>query len=360
MGIKGMPSKGGAERVVEAIVNDLKKDFDIYIYCSKSYSKDYQHDGMNLIKLRNLKGKHLFSFSLFLLSVFHALLFENFDLVHVHNTDAGFIIPLLRLKYRVIGTCHGFPYKRKKWSSPAKGCLKLSEIIFFRFCDMVTCVSKSLSEELNRKCARTIHYIPNGVDKCYHKEDRSLFEKYELRQKEYICFAAGRIDPTKGCHILLEAFKRIDRNIKVVVVGDFSHKKGYSEQVLLMADERTAFVPFIESKAVLFGIIKNAKVFVFPSTVEAMSMMLLEVARLGVPTICSDIAENVCVLKDYGVYFSTGNEEDLARKIEFCLDNYDEALKLSDRARMWVTKQYRWHAISERYRNIYDSQTDIP
>ena len=32
MGVKGLPSKGGAERVVEAIVSSLKDDLDIYVY----------------------------------------------------------------------------------------------------------------------------------------------------------------------------------------------------------------------------------------------------------------------------------------------------------------------------------------
>lgn len=355
MGIKGMPSKGGAERVVEAIINNLKDDLDIYVYCSKAYSKDHQEDNINLIKLRNLKGKHLSSFSLFVLSAFHALLFRRFDLVHVHNTDAGFIVPLLRLKYKVVGTCHGFPYTREKWGLWARSFLMFSEALFFKFCNAVTCVSSSLSDVLNANHSKKIYYIPNGVDTLQCEKDHALMEEFALKGQEYICFAAGRIDPTKGCHTLLKAFQSVSRDIKLVVIGDFSHKKAYSQELFQMADNRVIFIPFVESKARLFGIIENAKIFVFPSTVEAMSMMLLEVAGLGVPIICSDIAENVCVLKDYSVYFSTGNEEDLARKIESCLDSYENTLKLSNQTKAWVAKEYRWRDISKKYESIYNS-----
>jgi len=352
LGIKGFPSKGGAERVVEAVVNNLWNEFDIYVYCSNSYSKDYQSDNIKLIKLRNLRGKHLSSFSLFLLSAFHALLFKNFDLVHVHNTDAGFIILLLRLKYKVIATSHGYPYKREKWNNLSKNFLKFSENIFFRFSNLITCVSKSISKELNYKYKKNIYFIPNGIDKPNYLEDNSIFES---KEKEYMCFAAGRIDPTKGCHILLKAFERINRNINFVVIGDYSHKKDYSKKLFQMADDRVKFVPFIENKEILFGIIKNAKIFIFPSTVEAMSMMLLEVAALGVPIICSDIPENFSVLEHNTIYFKSGNDKDLTKKIEFCFDNYTEVLRKASKIKKWVTKQYNWQNISEKYLNIYNS-----
>lgn len=355
MGIKGLPSKGGAERVVEAIVSGLKDDFDIYVYCSKAYSKDHQEDKVELIKLPNLKGKHLSSFSLFIMSAFHALLFKKFDLVHVHNTDAGFIVPLLRLRYKIVGTCHGFPYKREKWGFFARSFLRCSEALFFKLCNAITCVSSSLSNELNDKRSKHTHYIPNGVETGQFEVDETLVEEFELRDQEYICFAAGRIDPTKGCHTLLKAFQNISGDIKLVVVGDLGHKKDYSQELRRMADNRVTFIPFVESKERLLGIVKNAKVFVFPSTVEAMSMMLLEVAGLGVPTICSNIAENTSVLKEHGVYFRAGDEGDLARKIETCLDRYEELLKSSRQMREWIAEQYRWQDIDKKYATVYDS-----
>ena len=88
LGIKGLPSKGGAERVVEGIVNNLAEDFDIYVYCSRSYSIDYNPEHIRLIKIRNLRGKHLYTFSLSLMSALHALFCRKFDLVHVRNLYA--------------------------------------------------------------------------------------------------------------------------------------------------------------------------------------------------------------------------------------------------------------------------------
>jgi len=186
-------------------------------------------------------------------------------------------------------------------------------------------------------------------------ENSELFEKHKLREKEYICFAAGRIDPTKGCHFLLDAFSKLERDLSVVAIGDFSHKKDYSEKLFQMAEGKAKFIPFIEEKKLLFCIIKNAKLFVFPSTIEAMSIMLLEVAALGVPIVCSDIPENVSVLEENTVYFKSADTEDLKNKIEYCLDNYDELLNQSQQTKEWVLSHYNWKTIAEKYKNIYNN-----
>ena len=358
LGIKGLPSKGGAERVVEGIVNHLSRDFDLSVYASKTYARDYDPGDIRLIRLANLKGKHVYSFSLSLLSALHALFFEKFDLIHVHNTDSGFIVPLLRLKYNVIGTSHGYAYKREKWSRLVKNCLRFSEKLFFTWADEATCVSKSITDELKARYGKPVHFIPNGIERPAAAEDPPHLLKHRLKDTDYICFAAGRVDPTKGCHILLEAFKRIDKDVRLAVIGDFSHKQDYSEQLYSMADERTAFIPFIEDREVLFGIIKKAKLFVFPSTVEAMSIMLLEVAALGVPIICSDIPENLAVLEGNTTYFRSGDAADLAGTITRCLEGYADAAEQAGLTKEWVVRNYDWKNIAKSYKNLYNKLTD--
>jgi hypothetical protein len=55
LGIKGLPSKAGADRVVESLVNNLAKFYNISVYCSWLYSKEYYRGDIELIKLRNLR-----------------------------------------------------------------------------------------------------------------------------------------------------------------------------------------------------------------------------------------------------------------------------------------------------------------
>ncbi len=73
VGVKGLPSRGGAERVVEAITDRLKGKYELTVYCNSRYTpKGAIFPGVRLIRVPTLKGKHLQPFSLFILSALHA------------------------------------------------------------------------------------------------------------------------------------------------------------------------------------------------------------------------------------------------------------------------------------------------
>jgi hypothetical protein len=120
IGIKGLPSKGGAERVVEAIVHRLKHRYDLTVYCNSRYTpKDTNIPGIKLIRIPTFPGKHLQPLSLMLFSTFHALFFGDYDFIHLHNAEACFVAPILRMRYRIIATSHGPAYERQKWGKIA-------------------------------------------------------------------------------------------------------------------------------------------------------------------------------------------------------------------------------------------------
>ena len=83
----------------------------------------------------------------------------------------------------------------------------------------------------------------------------------------------------------------------VLVVGDLHHALGYEARLRKLADGLpVTFLPRLDDKAALMGLLQHCRVFVFPSTVEAMSMMLLEALALGAVGIAGDIPENTSIL----------------------------------------------------------------
>jgi glycosyltransferase involved in cell wall biosynthesis len=113
------------------------------------------------------------------------------------------------------------------------------------------------------------------------------------------------------------------------------------------------FVPFIHSREELNELIRGATFFVFPSTVEGMSLMLLEVASLGTALVCSDIAENVAVLQDHAMYFRSGDVEDLAEKLRWALSHQDEMQELAIRAQAHMRAHFAWDHIVDQYEALY-------
>ena len=361
IGIKGLPSKGGAERVVEAIVERLKYKHDITVYCSKRYTPPgVKVSGVRLLRIPTLSGKHLHMFSLDLLAAFHALIFGKYDIIHLHNMETSFIIPLLRIRFKVITTAHGCTYTVEKWNKIVRAVLHLTEYLYLFFSNAATSVSQQYAEKCMQKYKQDVYYIPNGVD-CITQVDSDgkiakILKSIGVVNDKYIIFAAGRIIPLKGCHILIEAFRNLTSNYQLLIVGDLTQIPHYGRLLSKAAkgDSRIHFLPFIESKEKLFGLIQGARLFVFPSLNEGMSMLLLEVAALGVPLVCSDIIENTSVLGDNALYFRSGNVESLTDKLKWALIHFSQMKKIAVNARSWVLNRYSWKVISRYYEELYN------
>jgi len=358
IGIKGLPSKGGAERAVEAIINRLKGKHKLAVYCSGRYTpKDANLPGVELIRIPCFSGKHLRSFSLFLLSAFHAILKGGYDLIHLHNAEACFIVPFLRTRYRVIVTSHGPAYAREKWSKIAKSLLRLMEYFFVIFPNRLTSVSLPMAKEYEARLGREVQYIPNGVENRLPvnlEVARQTLEKNGVRG-EYVLFVAGRMDRTKGCHLLLDAFRRVDSDLNLVVIGDSQTDQAYSLRLRELGDKRVYFIPFIADKGEFFGILAKAKIFIFASTIEAMSMALLEAASLGVPIICSDIPANTAVLPEHALHFRSGNVEDLWAKLNWAIAHPEKMKEMGLKTKEWVNQEFSWDVIAGKYDHLYQS-----
>jgi glycosyltransferase involved in cell wall biosynthesis len=236
--------------------------------------------------------------------------------------------------------------------------MKLMEYPFVYLSNYATSVSRLDADYLKARFKRNIIYIPNGVDDCIQfdlKRADSKLRQVSLEPGNYLMFAAGRIDPTKGCHLALEALNLIGNPLKLAIVGDLNQVPSYSDHLREIADEnQVVFIPPISDRELLFGMVKQALLFIFPSTTEGMSMMLLEAATLQVPIICSDIPENKIVMQDNVLYFHSGDAIDLANQLQWALGHPGEMSSLGQKASICVKDNLTWTKIVEQYEDIYE------
>ncbi len=360
IGIKGLPSQAGADRVVEAIVLGIDgKRYQPIVYCSQRVVPEGASiPNGQLIRLPTLPGKHLHATSLFLFSALHALILGNYDLIHLHNVEASFVLPLLRLRYKVVSTSHGPAQAREKWGKVAKYLIRLMEYPYALLSNHCTSVSLPLATYYQQRYKRDVHYIPNGVageTSADLKAATAVLLQHNVRPGRFILFAAGRVIPTKGCHFLLQAFGQLDTDMQLIILGDIGQLPVYTQYLQELADNRTHFIPFISAKETLFGLISAAHLFVFPSTIEAMSMMLLEVSALGTPIICSDIPENRSVLPEQTLFFESKNVDDLREKLDWALNHPKQMQSLAAKAQRFVNRSYSWDKIIPQYQALYET-----
>ena len=358
LGIKGLPSKGGGERVAEAIIDKaVNKGFKVSVYAKKNYSpRDELPTHVKMILINHLPGKHLSAFSYGLLSAFHALLFGKYDLIHLHYADFGFLVPFLRLRFKVIGTSHGAEYNRDKWGKLARLTLQIFEYFFVKYTNVCTSVSKSLANYYRTKYNKNIKYIPNGIHFNYYLDSsKDYYKKYYLTRNAYIFFASGRIIPSKGLEYLLIANKKLDLKIPIIIAGNVESNVEYQRKLKNLDSGNVKYIGFIKSKEELYNLIQNSKFFVFPSTYEAMSIVLLEVASLKKGIICSDIIQNIDTIEDNALYFRSADPVDLSHKIKYALENPHEINLIGEKAKKWVMLNRNNDVINNRYIKLYQN-----
>ena len=220
-----------------------------------------------------------------------------------------------------------------------------------RKADYLCCVSKNEKRQFKNSLNLDAHYIPNGINPINKEELPSI----EI-SGSYIFFGSGRIIRTKGLHDLLQAMHKINYKGKLVVAGDLDQIPAYRTEILQMVGNLDVeFLGLIKNKDLLFSYIKNAKLFIFPSHIEGMSMMLLETVAVDCPIICSDIIANRDILNENeALFFKTKDIEDLADKITWSLSNLDIMKDRAEKAKRKFLSEFSWETIAHQYEEIFN------
>ena len=168
-------------------------------------------------------------------------------------------------------------------------------------------------------------------------------------------FAAGRIISFKRCDIFLSALKKINYRGKVLIAGDLEQSTSLKNRILYLSKNlNVVFLGFVLDKNTLMDYYSKEKLFIFPSSREAMSMVLLEAASTGTPIICSDILGNKNIFsEDEVLFFETDNVTDLAFKIRWAIANIDVMQERAHKAYKKLKAHHQWHDIALSYDTIF-------
>ena len=105
---------------------------------------------------------------------------------------------------------------------------------------------------------RETHFIPNGVNRPQIREASLITDKFGLKKDSYILFL-GRLVPEKGIRYLVEAFKNVKTDKKLVIAGGSSDTDSFMEELkeLAKGDDRILFTGFVQG-AMLDELYSNA------------------------------------------------------------------------------------------------------
>lgn len=360
LGVKYFPSRSGVSRVVEDTIIQLKEQFDFTVYC---YDYPEAENNISDVKVVRIKPKPFGIYGVFWyywLCAKHALKSGDYDLVHVHKTDAAFFLPMLSRKFKLIATSHEAPYKRDKWSALTKQYFHWMEKRFIGSDSTVTSVSAPLSAYYEKRYGRPVEYIPNCVD-IEMISDLELADKRLVEfgiDGPFVFFAACRVIGTKGAHHMLKALQKIEYTGHVVIAGDTTQVPKYTRQLENLARGMNVhFIGYIEGKSMLMALVQRAEVFIFPSETEGMSIMLLEVTTMGTPIIASDIPENTAVFSSQELlFFKNKDADDLVEKFRWAQSHPKEMQHMAANARKRVQTEYSREVVAQQYADLYERE----
>jgi len=355
--VKGIPKGGGIETVTEEIGSRLvRKGHEIFVYSSRDYgTTDGNYKGMQIITIPSINTKALHKLSICYHATCDILRKKHVDLVHVHAVGPSVfsIFPRIKGIPTVVQT-HGLEWKRDKWGFIGKTFLRLSDYSVVYFPNKATSVSKVQKQYYKEKFGKDVVYIPNGVSPVDCRPPKWIIEK-GIQPNSYILFAA-RLVEEKGVHFLIQAFRNLNTDMKLVIAGDAAYSEKYKAYLkdLASGDSRIIFLGFVTGQP-LEELFSNAYLFCLPSTIEGLPVALLEAMNYGNCCVCSDIPENLEAMESYGYTFRSRDFRDLQRVLDYLLMHPENVNAMKTEALSHVRKNYSWDSVTDQMEELYCS-----
>lgn len=363
-GQKRLSREGGIEIVVKELATRMVENgHEVTCYnrsghhvsgneFDDTYEKDYL--GIKQKAVPTIEKKGLAAVSA---SFFAALCsaFGRYDVVHIHAEGPAFFcwIPKLFGK-KVIVTVHGIDWQREKWKSGfGSKFIRQGEKNAVKYADEIIVLSKGVQTYFDDTYGRKTRFIPNGVIRPEVRQAEIITDKFGLTKDSYILFL-GRLVPEKGIRYLIEAFKNVKTDKRLVIAGGSSDTDEFADELkeLAKGDERILFTGFVQGQE-LEELYSNAYIYTLPSDLEGMPLSLLEAMSYGNCCLVSDIDECTEVVENKALIFKQSDVNDLKKTLQEACVRADAVEMLKKQAADFICNKYNWDEIVQTTLKLY-------
>lgn len=361
-GQKRLSREGGIEIVVKELCTRMARD-GCQVTCynrsghhvsGAEYDNKIKYDGIRQKFVPTIERKGLAAVS----SSFFAALYSAFgkyDVVHIHAEGPAFFSWLPKMfRKRVVVTIHGIDWQRETWKSGfGSKFIRQGEKNAVKYADEIIVLSKGVQDYFKDTYGRETHFIPNGVNRPETREAGLITEKFGLTKDSYILFL-GRLVPEKGIRYLVEAFKNVKTDKKLVIAGGSSDTDSFMVELKELAkdDDRIIFTGFVQGQ-MLDELYSNAYIYTLPSDLEGMPLSLLEAMSYGNCCLVSDISECTEVVDNKALIFKKSDVDELREKLQDACDYPEKVMEMKAQATDFICKKYNWDEVVKETMKLY-------
>jgi glycosyltransferase involved in cell wall biosynthesis len=356
LGTRGIPANyGGFETFAEELSKRLvARGHEVTVYCRSHHvdPKLKEHHGVRLVVLPTVKHKYFDTLVHTLLSVFSAAV-KRFDAVLICNAANSPLVPILTWTGTPVAVnVDGLERKRKKWNWLGRSYYRLGERSSVWFASEVVTDAHAIQEYYLAAHGKPSTMIAYGAD-IERKRDPQAIEQFGVEPEKYFLYVS-RLEPENNAAMLIEAYRKVKSDIKLVIVGDAPYANEYKRKLkdLSAGDERIVFTGFV------FGsdyrsLQQNAYAYIHATEVGGTHPALIEAMGFGNCVVCLSTIENREVAGDAALFFTDADE--LAVKLELVNGDRRIVEEYRRRANERATEKYNWENVTDEYEKLFRS-----
>ena len=279
-----------------------------------------------------------------------SLIRGNIDIVHIHSP---FTVGLMGMNYAkiskkpLIATLHS-QYKQDMERNirilPLVDVAMFGIMNIFNACDECWTVNSEIKKLYENEYGLTspCKIRPNATEHVPVKDklvsDAFINRKYGLSDDDIVFLFVGRINLLKNLDFLVRSLAKVKEmgvRFKMLFVGQGQDEKILSETITsLNLQNEVIMCGLVTDKSELESIYSRAKLFLFPSLYDANSLVQIEAACQGTPTVFIEGAKTAgSVTDNVNGFIAEPNEESYALKIKEILLNVELYDKVSTGAK---------------------------
>ena len=355
IGGRGIHILGGIENYMLNLTRELTKlGHECIVWCESDHHEVEMLDGVKVIYHPGPKSNLLCKPWCGLKATVRTLLGErDVSVIHYNAWPASlwcWIPRIFGIPSLMEG--HGLEWQRSKYSPRAQKVMKAMEKFTSRLNQHLIMCSEGQVRYFKDEYGCDSVCIPGAVYLPADNagESSNILTRFGLTPKKFFLFM-GRLVQDKNPDYLIKAFRRASvSGYKLVIAGgndampeyvSFLHKLGECTEDIVFTGP-----VYGEDKACL---LRNAYCFCIPSTIEGLSIVMMEAASYRLPTIASDIDANHEFLGDDAVYVRPESEDDLIQSLEYAVANPGELSRFVELNYKKLVDQYTWDKVAIKY-----------
>lgn len=285
--------------------------------------------------------------------------FTGFDIIHTHMLRPDVLIALQHRKFRqakLVSTLHSYMDKdlANTYSSVLAFFAQKIWIYGLRKFDKVVCLSKDMQQYYSNFIAKEkLTFIYNG--RALKEEQQNIQipqgeseSLIALKSRYKVIGAAGGLSKIKGYDQIIKAVS-LSNNFAAVIIGDGREKEALIDLATqLNVSERVIFLGYKPNVRDYYNFFD---LYAVTSHSEGFSLVLLEAASAGIPTVCSDLNIFKEIFNDQQVvYYRLSDVADLHRAFKYAVE---QAEKLSINIHNKFISSYTSDVMAANYLNVY-------